>query len=58
MEEEESGRWRGTYYWDGRDEAGTIVPIGVYMCYIEAVDRNKGRVHTGRAGVVVGRKLE
>lgn len=55
---EEKNRWKGTYYWNGRNENGDIVPVGVYICYIEAVDRSSGKVHKGKAGVVVGRKLD
>ncbi|MDI6642292.1 MAG: lamin tail domain-containing protein, partial [Elusimicrobiota bacterium] len=55
---EESDYWKGTYYWNGKNESGEIVPIGVYICYIEAVQSDKGRVHKGKAGVVVGRKLD
>jgi len=48
----------GSVTWDGTDDSGvTIVPIGIYICYIEALNENTGKVIKGTDTIVVGRKL-
>jgi len=49
---------QGSVDWDGTDESGnTIVPIGIYICYIEALNENTGKVTKGKETIIVGRKL-
>jgi len=44
--------------WDGTDDSGnTIVPVGIYICHIEALNENTGKVTKGTDTIVVGRKL-
>ncbi|MCS7184643.1 MAG: lamin tail domain-containing protein [bacterium] len=43
--------------WDGRNEDGTYVPIGVYVVHISAVNTKTNEVIKDRVLVVVGRKL-
>lgn len=48
----------GSVTWDGTDDSGdTIVPIGIYICHIEALNGNTGKVTKGTDTIVVGRKL-
>jgi len=44
--------------WDGTDDSGsTILPIGIYICHIEALNEDTGHVTVGTDTVVIGRKL-
>ncbi len=48
----------GSVTWNGTDESGdTLVPVGIYICYIEALSENTGKVTKGTDTIVVGRKL-
>ena len=48
----------GSVTWDGTDDSGnTIVPIGIYICHIEALNENTGKVTKGTDTIVIGRKL-
>ena len=49
---------KGSVTWDGTDSSGdTIVRIGIYVCYIEALNETTGKVTKGTETIVVGRKL-
>ena len=48
----------GQVIWNGRDELREVVPIGVYICYLEATDRDKGKTTTDQAPIVVGTPLD
>ncbi len=49
----------GSITWDGRDDSGdTILPIGIYICHIEALNENTGKVTKGIDTIVIGRKLK
>jgi len=49
----------GSVTWDGSDDTGeTIAPIGIYICHIEAVNENTGKVTKGTDTIVIGRKLK
>jgi|GEM_PF-626944 len=48
----------GQIIWNGRDELREVVPIGVYICYLEATDRTKGKTTTDQAPIVVGTPLD
>jgi hypothetical protein len=47
----------GVRGWDGRDDLRRLVPAGVYLCRLEAKDRD-GRVSSTTAPIVVGIKLD
>jgi len=53
----EEGGGRGEIFWDGRDDENRIVPIGIYICYLEAKREETGSMKKGYATIVVGRKL-
>jgi len=48
----------GSVTWDGSNDTGeTIVPIGIYICHIEGLNENTGKVTKGTDTIVIGRKL-
>jgi len=48
---------RGEIIWDGFDENRQKSRIGVYIVYVEAIDRSSGRVESAKAVAVVAAKL-
>lgn len=50
-----TGRSTGSVLWDGRDDGGTIVPLGLYLAFFEAVDSGSGVTQRSHAQVAVGR---
>ncbi len=44
--------------WNGRDRLKEIVPIGVYICYLEAVEKPSGKITTAKAPIVIGIPLK
>ena len=59
IDQEADSDGEGSVTWDGTDDSGdTIVPIGIYICYIEALNENTGKVTKGTDTIVVGRKLK
>jgi hypothetical protein len=47
----------GVRGWDGRDDLRRLVPAGIYLCRLEAKDR-EGKVSATTAPIVVGVKLD
>jgi len=43
--------------WDGKDDDGNIVPVGVYVVHLEATDRVTGSVEKKSKTIVVGREF-
>ncbi|MBA7510876.1 hypothetical protein ES705_02865 [subsurface metagenome] len=59
IDQEVDSDGEGSVTWDGTDDSGdTIVPIGIYICYIEALNENTGKVTKKTDTIVVGRKLK
>ena len=46
----------GFVIWDGRDDDGIRVKMGMYVLYLEALDEGEGLVHTAKAVVAAARK--
>lgn len=44
--------------WDGKDDHGRVVPIGIYICYIEAVDKISRTAAKGKVVVVAAKDLD
>lgn len=44
-------------YWDGRDEQGEILPIGIYLFHLESHQPESGKKRSFSKTVVLGRKL-
>jgi len=58
IDQEVDSDGEGSVTWDGTDDSGdTIVPIGIYICHIEELNENTGKVTKGTDTIVVGRKL-
>ncbi|MCP4634643.1 MAG: hypothetical protein GY855_17070, partial [candidate division Zixibacteria bacterium] len=53
LTDEEYDPVRSEVTWDGRDRHNEIVPIGVYICYVEATEKPSGRITTDKAPIVV-----
>lgn len=47
----------GSIIFDGKDESGNALRIGIYIIYFEAVDQNSGAETKLKSAVVVARKL-
>ena len=45
------------YNWDGRDKEQKLVPIGIYYCYLEVIDKDTGKKKINKAPIVIGDKL-
>jgi len=59
LDQEVDSDGEGSVTWDGTDESRqTILPTGIYVCHIEALNENTGRVIKGTETIVVGRRLE
>ncbi|MFH1715228.1 MAG: lamin tail domain-containing protein [Elusimicrobiota bacterium] len=43
--------------WDGTDENGVVLPIGMYVIYAEAVDKETGKTETNKRVVVISKRL-
>ncbi|BBM72634.1 lamin tail domain-containing protein [Rhodothermus marinus] len=48
---------QGLLFWDGRDDTGGVLPIGIYIVLLEAMDARGGRLLARRAPVVLARPL-
>jgi hypothetical protein len=48
---------RGELLWDGLDDDGRRVPVGIYVIWFEAVDADGGRVDVAKKTVVLARPL-
>jgi hypothetical protein len=43
--------------WDGLDDDGRRVPVGIYVIWFEAVDADGGRVDVAKKTVVLAKPL-
>jgi hypothetical protein len=48
---------RGEVLWDGLDDDGRRVPVGIYVIWFEAVDADGGRVDVAKKTVVLAKPL-
>ncbi len=44
--------------WDGKDSNYNTLPLGLYICHLEVVDRDTGNVKTAVAPIVIGAPLK
>lgn len=44
--------------WNGKDRENNLVPLGLYICYLEVTDVNTGRKKTAKAPIVIGSQLK
>lgn len=47
-----------TIAWDGRDKNKNLLPVGLYYCHLEVIDRVTGRSDVTTQPVVIGSKLK
>jgi hypothetical protein len=52
MDEEDSGK-SGSYVWDGKDSEGENMPIGLYIIFLEAVDKMSNKRIVQKTPVVI-----
>lgn len=50
-----TGMATGSLLWDGRDDGGVVVPLGLYLVFFEAADPASGVAQRSHAPVAVGR---
>jgi len=48
----------GTYNWNGKDKENKLVPLGLYICYLEVINPETGSKKTAKAPIVVGAPLK
>ncbi len=46
------------YEWDGRDKYQNLLPIGLYICYLEVINADTGSKKTAKAPIVIGAPLK
>jgi len=56
LDQVESGS-QGVCVWDGRDDSGRGVPVGIYVAYMEAIDPLNGYLERIKRVVILGRQL-
>jgi hypothetical protein len=47
-----------SYEWDGKNKDNQLVPLGLYICYLEIIETNNGNKKTAKAPIVVGAPLK
>lgn len=47
----------GTISWNGYDENGDIVPVGIYIVHLKAEENDTGKIKTAQDSIIVGRKF-
>ncbi len=55
LKEQDSGR-NGEFIWDGKDEIQKKLPVGLYVVFLEAVDKLSDRKVVKKAAVVIARR--
>ena len=46
------------YDWNGRDKNNKLLPLGLYICYLEVIDVDSGKKKTAKAPIVIGAPLK
>jgi hypothetical protein len=49
---------QGSIIWNGRDEGGKILPMGVYILFLEATDDATGRLVTSKKALTLVKRLK
>ena len=54
-----SGQTGITHYdWDGRDKENKLLPLGLYICFLEIIEIDSGNKKTAKAPIVIGAPLD
>ena len=48
---------QGGVTWDGTDEYGELVPVGIYIVSLKAQNRSTGDIKKEQSSMIVGRKF-
>ena len=46
------------YDWDGRDKENKLLPLGLYICFLEIIEIDSGHKKTAKAPIVIGAPLD
>jgi hypothetical protein len=46
------------YDWNGRDKENNLLPLGLYICFLEVIDTTNGNKKTAKAPIVIGAPLK
>ena len=46
------------YDWDGKDKENKLLPLGLYICFLEVIDTANGNKKTAKAPIVIGAPLK
>jgi hypothetical protein len=46
------------YDWDGKDKENKLLPLGLYICFLEVIDKTNGNKKTAKAPIVIGAPLK
>ena len=46
------------YDWDGRDKNNKLLPLGLYICFLEIIEIDSGHKKTAKAPIVIGAPLD
>ena len=46
------------YNWNGKDRENKLLPLGMYICYLEVIDTTNGNKKTAKAPIVIGSMLK
>jgi hypothetical protein len=46
------------YNWNGKDKENKLVPLGLYICYLEVINTENGNKSVAKAPIVVGAPLK
>lgn len=46
------------YDWDGKDHENNLLPLGLYICFLEVIDTSNGNKKTAKAPIVIGSQLK
>ncbi len=47
-----------SYLWDGRDKNKNLLPIGLYYCHLEVIDRASGKSDTAVQPIIIAAELK
>ncbi|HRK60867.1 MAG TPA: hypothetical protein PLI74_14560, partial [Candidatus Kapabacteria bacterium] len=45
---------QGEYIWDGKDNDGNAVAVGIYVVYLEAINNDDNDVYIAKTTCVIG----
>ena len=46
------------YDWNGKDRENNLLPLGLYICFLEVIDTTNGNKKTAKAPIVIGAPLK